>query len=868
MTGNIPAVIESCRPARTDRRSACTLWAAIATLCVPNAAFAQAEAEQEASADQNEIVVTARRPRESAIGEAEPIAVLDAAAIRALGATSLSQMLQRLGSMTKSASGSDPVFLLNGQRISGMEEIQTLPPEAMERVEILSEQDAARFGFPPTVRVVNFITKKRFRSLAVQQLAGVTTEGGGGTEYAEAVSTRIDGTRRSSLSMSYFRHNPVWQDQRAIAPDPDLLFSTAGTVTGLNGGSIDPALDALAGRPVRVAPVPADPAARGMLAGYAGGALAGEELGAYRTLLQRQDKLRVEGTLAAPLSRTLRGSLNLALEAQRSHGSNGLAPAQLRVPGTSDALPFANDVLLYRYFPDTVLRQTNTTLDMHAAATLYGSVARWMWNASATYDRVRNRDVSDQGVRLDAFQAAVDAGGDPLAPLPPEAAAQRIRLRSGKLTETLVSKAVANGPLVALPAGEALVTVTADYTRASTEAGPQEHPSTDNFQRLARRVAGASVSAEIPIASADRSVLGFLGRLSANGMVGVSDVPRFGQLVSTNFGLNWAPLSPVQFSVSVNDARTPPAVDMLASPLLVTPNTPFFDFITGASILVTTVSGGNPALDAERRQVTKMGVSVKPLTDTEFRINLDYVDTQIHNQASYLGALTPDFLAAFPDLFERDPGGMLVRVDRRPVNIARESEQKLRLGVNFFTQIGRTPPPVVPPAGALVQNAPPPPPPKQRPFLYGSVTIDWRLADRLRLRPGSAPLDLLDGATLSGTGGRPRWEIDANLGGSLGAASLGVYGRLQGPTRIRSELAASDLNFTGRTWLVAYGSLDMSKVSDERWAQKLSLQLTVENLLNDRIDVRDRNGATPNRFQGAYLDPLGRSIRLGLRKLF
>ena len=43
---------------------------------------------------------------------------------------------------------------------------------------------------------------------------------------------------------------------------------------------------------------------------------------------------------------------------------------------------------------------------------------------------------------------------------------------------------------------------------------------------------------------------------------------------------------------------------------------------------------------------------------------------------------------------------------------------------------------------------------------------------------------------------------------------------------------------------------------------------TVENLLNDRIDVRDRTGATPNRFQAAYLDPIGRSIRLGVRKLF
>ncbi|WP_404333692.1 TonB-dependent receptor domain-containing protein [Sphingomonas sp. MMS12-HWE2-04] len=861
-------MIETRHRIRAERRSTILWGVAFATLCAPSAASAQAEAGQDALIDKNEIVVTGRRPRGSAIGEAEPVAVLDEQAIRALGATSLSQMVQRLGSATKSASGADPVFLLNGQRISGMEEIQTLPPEAMERVEVLPEQDAARFGFPPTVRIVNFITKKRFRSLALQQLAGTTTEGGGGTEYAEAISTRIDGTRRSSLSMSYFRQNPVWQDQRAIVPDPDLLFSTTGTVTGVNGGSIDAALDAVVGRPVRVAPVPTDPAARRALESYTGGLLVGEELGAYRTLLQRQDKLRVEGTLAAPLTKTLRGSLNLALEGQRNRGSNGLAPAQLRVPGASGALPFADDVLLYRYFPGTVLRQTSTTLNLHAAATLYGSVARWMWNASATYDRVRNLDASDQGVPLDALQASVDAGGDPLAPLSPEAMAQRVRLQSRALTETLVSKAVANGPLVTLPAGEALVTVTADYTRASTEAGPRGQAALDDQQRLARRMMGASVSAEVPIASADRGVLGFLGRLSANGMVGVSDVSGFGQLMNSSFGLNWAPLRPVQFTASVNQTGTPPAVDMLASPLVTTPNTPFFDFTTGTSVLVTTVSGGNPALAAEHRRITKLGVSVKPLKDTELRVNLDYVDTKIRNQASYLGALTPDFLAAFPDLFERNTGGALVRVDRRPVNVARESERKLRLGANFFTQVGRTPPPVASAPGAPVQNAPPARSPKPRLLLYGSITTDWRLENQLHLQPGSPALDLIDGATLSGTGGRPRWEIDANLGGSLGGASLGLYGRLQGPTRIRSELAASDLQFSGRTWLVAYSSVDMSMVSDGRWAQKLSLQLTVENLLNDRIDVIDRDGATPNRFQAAYLDPLGRSIRLGVRKLF
>ena len=74
--------------------------------------------------------------------------------------------------------------------------------------------------------------------------------------------------------------------------------------------------------------------------------------------------------------------------------------------------------------------------------------------------------------------------------------------------------------------------------------------------------------------------------------------------------------------------------------------------------------------------------------------------------------------------------------------------------------------------------------------------------------------------------------------------------------------------FPETTWRTLSGSLDIAKIAHRPWSKQMSLQFTVENMLNDRIQVRDRTGATPNRFQAAYLDPLGRSVRLGLRKLF
>lgn len=816
----------------------------------------------------DEIVITGKRVAGSAIGNVDPIAVLDQNAIRTLGVTSLTELLNRVKPLTTSAAGGDPVILLNGRRVSGFGELQTLPPEAIERTEILPEEEAARFGFPPTVRVLNFITAKRFRAVTALELAGTATEGGGETNYVELTSTRIDGPRRTSLSISHLRLNPVLQAERDIVPDPDTLYAIGGTVTGLNGASIDPALDALAGRPVTVAAVPTDSASRRSLAGYAANAnsAAITDLGPYRSLQQGSDTIRLDGTVASPLGKSIDGSLNLTMEAQRSSGLNGLAPALLRVPAASGGLPFANDVLLYRYVPDAVLRQRSTSLNLHAAGTVQGGIRRWAWNVTTSYDRVRSTALSEQGIPLEGTQAAIDAGGDPLAPVDPETAAIRLNNRSKTVTGTLMAKAVANGPVLKLPAGDALVTMSADYARSISSASQPE--IRDAPLDLTRNTKGASVNADLPIASADQGVLAFMGRLAVNGMIGVSEVSGYGRLISSNYGLTWTPAKPVQFSASVNDAQNPPAIALLTSPILTTPNTPFFDFTTGASTFVTTIAGGNPALAPERRRVTTVGVAVTPIKGKELRFTLDYLDTRISNQTAYLGSATPAFQTAFPDIFLRDPTGQLVSVDLRPVNLASERERRLRMMINFSAQIGRAPPPSPQPAGVALKDAPPPKPPRPRPSINAFVTTNVRLDDRLNLRPGLPMLDLLDGATLNGTGGRPRWEVEGNLSGSVGPANIGLFGRLQGPTRVRSELASSDLRFSGRTWLVLYGAFDVEKVVSRPWTRKMTLYLTFENLLNDRIDVRDRNGATPNRFQQAYLDPLGRSVRLGVRKLF
>ena len=46
------------------------------------------------------------------------------------------------------------------------------------------------------------------------------------------------------------------------------------------------------------------------------------------------------------------------------------------------------------------------------------------------------------------------------------------------------------------------------------------------------------------------------------------------------------------------------------------------------------------------------------------------------------------------------------------------------------------------------------------------------------------------------------------------------------------------------------------------------LTLSINNLFDSRPQVRDDTGATPLSYQPALLDPLGRSVRIGFRKMF
>ena len=191
----------------------------------PAAASAEAEPADEFAdeGEGEEIVVQGQRPRGSVVGDIPAENVLNSRDIRATGATSISELLDSVASQTGSArgrGGGRPIMLLNGQRISGFREIRDLPPEAIERMEILPEEVALKYGYAADQRMVNIVLRRRFNSTEVELRGRGATDGGYVSGQAEAGRLIIAEGTRTSLNFEAEGNSPLFEDERDIVLQP------------------------------------------------------------------------------------------------------------------------------------------------------------------------------------------------------------------------------------------------------------------------------------------------------------------------------------------------------------------------------------------------------------------------------------------------------------------------------------------------------------------------------------------------------------------------------------------------------------------------------------------------------------------------
>ena len=642
------------------------------------------------------VTITASgKPYGAVMGDIPPEETFTAADVRSFGVSSITDLLSELTPQTTSGLGGDPVVLLNGRRISGMGEIRDIPTEAIQRVEILPEEVALKYGYSADQKVVNVVLRQRFRAATVEGQVGGSTAGGQMSEMGNYSRLQLNRQGRTNLAVKIQNSDRLLESDRdLISRNDNGLYDLVGNIAPAVPGAtqIDPLL------PVAVAGVPVSAAGgRPAVSAFTPGVANTSDLSDTRTLLPQNTQLTINSVTNRYILDNVSATLNLGLTASRSNSLLGPARARLVIPGGDPFSPFSQPLALYRYLGELApLEQTNRNLAGHAGFTLTKDTEDLRLSLTGNYDHAITKTETDRGVDLTGVQTRLSALDPTLNPFAPLSGLTTTRDNARSTSDTADLQFVANRSLFKFKAGDLSTTFKLGATGTKLNAKSFRN-GVESDSDQSRGDINTQISFDLPLTSRRKGVRAGLGDLSANLNLAARQVSDFGTLTTIGGGLNWSPVKPVSFIVSMTRQENAPSIAQLGNPLVTTPDSRVFDYVTGQTVDVTRISGGNANLKAEQRNVLKLGASFKPEKIQGLSLTANYTRIRIDNPVAGFPAATAAVEAAFADRFTRDADGNLTRIDSRPVNFAKRESEQIRWGLNFSRQIGKAPPP--PPGG-------------------------------------------------------------------------------------------------------------------------------------------------------------------------
>lgn len=580
---------------------------------------------------------------------------------------------------------------------------------------------------------------------------------------------------------------------------------------------------------------------------------------AFRSLAPIVDQLTANAVLAKPLTEGSSFTVNASLDDTRQRSLLGLRPS------ITGPLP---------------LRRDSDSREARLSGLLQGTRSGWRWSSALNAERT-DSDTS--------------TGGETIA--------------ASSRSDVIDIDLVANGSPLDLPAGPINVTVKGGASTRSIDSVSTRF-GTELVSDLSRNQRDAQINLDLPVwrGEAEQAAIGAFG---ANFNYAIEDISDVGSLRTLGYGFNWAMARKLRLILSVTDEDGAPSMQQLGSAVVSTPFSRVFDTTRNETVDVTRVTGGNPSLTPDRREVFKIGIGSRPFEEVDFDVNADYVRTRSRNIIASLPLATPDLERAFPTRFQRDSSGRLTTLDARAVNLAGRDREEIRFTLNLSRPWG--PQPEAPfsqrgggmgggggGGGSRPAAAGSPPPATGTPaspedeaarrarmaqigerFLAfarrGSaqftLTYTQRLQDEISLAPGLPILDLLDGDSLFDTGAAARHELEA----AVGANRDGFGARLVTNWRSSSRVAGSAVTQRGDLEFASLTTVNLRVFADlglQPWARDYPflrgarVSLVVGNLFNERQSVTAPGGTVPVIYQPDLLDPQGRTVRLTFRKLF
>ena len=767
------------------------------------------------------IVVVGQRSQGSVDTDIAAVDTLDADDIASYGAGSVEELLDALAPQIGSGrgrGGGRPVMLINGRPVNNFREVFGLPPEAIRTVEVFPEELALKYGYRPDQRVVNLILVPGYASGEIEVEVGAPTDGGRWHQEYEAGLTTIGEKSRFNAELEYSHDGAITYAER------DLPGNSAADA-------------------------------------------------AVRSLSPRSQTMEAKANWSLQVAERSDLSLSAGYTVEDSNRNQGLQSLSLDDGGTQ----------IDRLVPGTggLLRDSSTET-IEGSAGLNGMVGDWRWRVSSNLSKVNSDTRTQRGIDEDAVQAAVDGSSFDAGTGDLSLFAYQPSNFATSDTITTTGLANASGPLFALPAGDAQLSVTATggYNRIRSEATIDDVATSS---RLSRRSYGAEASLDLPIADDSTGLGQALGKFSINLNGGYEDLSDFGSLLSYGAGLNWDAADNLDVNISFIGEEAAPSLSDLGAPVIVTPNTEIYDYTQGETAFVDFITGGNPDLAKEKRRDIKVTATWETPFVENLRVTGEYLRNRSYDVTSGFPALTPSIESAFPDRVTRDGDGDLLSIDARPVTYAETRNDLLKLTLAYSAEIGggeekpRGEGRGGPRGGDNARGGGFPIPGMGRDRRGGRLRVSlgyqYQLKDEILIAPGLPTLDLLNGDATGSNGGTPRHKVELESNLFMNGWGVRLSGNYESGTTVDgSELTgSSDLDFGSLTTFDARVFLNLDEfgpTKDVGLFDNSRISLRVDNIFDSYREVRDEDGDIPFRYNRAFVEPVGRYVELDFRKRF
>ncbi|GGD18057.1 TonB-dependent receptor [Aquisalinus flavus] len=426
-------------------------------------------------------------------------------------------------------------------------------------------------------------------------------------------------------------------------------------------------------------------------------------------------------------------------------------------------------------------------------------------------------------------------------------------------TTTLSSSLELAMPVFNIPAGQVRATGKVSYANRETEtaSGGGDNSSISN------ETTGADAGLYIPLTKQDED----RGAWGSSGL----NLRAFGTQESNSDGSSGAeatlrlrPSDKYSISIKASSEDSAPDFKLLDDATRESPNSRFYDYETGETVLVTTIIGGNAALVPEKKDTVEVELVFTPKQDRSLFARIRYNSERSENLVQETLPIGPFTEDAFPDRFVRDDMNQLISVDRSPVNIAEGRTDSLQTFAMVRKVIrdeeagpggpggrggGRGDWNALPDSGKLL-----------RAFVYHT----WTMTNELKLNDGQS---FLPAVLVEGGAADPEHRAGLNLraANSTLAGNMGLY--WQSSRDGTQGGAVNGLRYASFTSLNAGLDIDLEKPLGDTF-KSTRLTLEANNLLDERGAVTDANGDVPPGFDPKLRSPIARTFTVKLRRQF